>query len=139
MERRAATCLHRHTPTVVSLIVLVVAGFFSKFYEGPAAVWANNSLAGMFYVVFWCVLASLFLPRIRPLKIALAVLVVTCFLECLQLWHPPLLESMREPFIGRALLGTSFVWSDFPYYVLGSGIGWLWIGWLRRLEARVAA
>lgn len=137
MERQAANCLHRYTPTILSLIVLVVAGFFSKFYEGPAEDWANDSLAGMFYVVFWCVFISLFFPRVRPFKIAFAVLAVTCFLECLQLWHPIILERMREPFVGRALLGTSFVWSDFPYYFIGSAIGWLWVTWLRRVEARL--
>jgi hypothetical protein len=136
MEHRPGSCLHKHTPTILSLIVLVVAGFLSKFYEGPLQDWANNSLAGLFYVVFWCVLASLFLPRAHPLKIVAGVLVVTCFLECLQLWNPPLLENLRRPFLGRALLGTSFVWSDFPYYFAGSAIGWVWITWLRRIENR---
>jgi hypothetical protein len=136
MEHRTSDCLHKHTPTILSLIVLVVAGFLSKFYEGPFQVWANNSLAGLFYVVFWCVLASLLLSRVHPLKIVIGVLVVTCFLECLQLWHPPLLESLRRPFLGRALLGTSFVWSDFPYYLIGSAIGWVWVVWLQRIERR---
>ena len=137
MEHRPGSCLHKHTSTILSLIVLVVAGFLSKFYEGPLQDWANNSLAGLFYVVFWCVLVSLFLPRVHPLKIVIGVLVVTCFLECLQLWHPPLLESLRRPFLGRALLGISFVWSDFPYYFAGSAIGWVWIVGLRRIENRL--
>jgi len=138
-EHSDRSCLHectKCTPTILSLIVLLVTGFLCKFYEGPAEKWANDSLAGLFYVVFWCVFVSLFLPRVRPLKIAVAVLLVTCLLECLQLWHPPFLETMRRPFIGRALLGTSFVWSDFPYYIVGSAVGWLWIVWLRRLEGR---
>ncbi|UCH82541.1 MAG: DUF2809 domain-containing protein [Candidatus Latescibacterota bacterium] len=137
MEQRAVSYLHRHTPTIVSLILLLMAGFFSKFYEGPAQGWANDSLAGLFYVIFWCVLAAFFLPRVKPIKIVVGVLVITCCLECLQLWHPPVLEDLRRSFLGRALLGTSFVWSDFPYYLAGSTIGWLWIVRLRRVESRL--
>jgi Flp pilus assembly protein TadB len=46
-------------------------------------------------------------------------------LEFLQLWHPSFLEFLRSNFIGRTILGTSFTWSDFPYYLVGGGIGWL--------------
>ncbi|UCG51353.1 MAG: DUF2809 domain-containing protein [Candidatus Latescibacterota bacterium] len=130
--------LQKRTPTIVSLLVLLVAGFFAKFYEGPAQNWANNSLAGVFYVVFWCVFASFFLTKAKPYKIAAGVLIVTCLLECLQLWHPPILERLRTPFVGRALLGTSFVWSDFLYYLLGSAVGGIWIACLRRVEDRLS-
>lgn len=120
----------------LSLVVVLVAGIFAKFYAGTARDWVNNSLAGVFYVVFWCLFASLLLPRTAARKIVTAVFVATCFLEFLQLWHPPFLEWLRSSFLGRALLGTSFVWSDLPYYALGSGLGWLWIVGLRRLEGR---
>ncbi|MDP6778276.1 MAG: DUF2809 domain-containing protein, partial [Candidatus Latescibacteria bacterium] len=58
------------------------------------------------------------------------VLAVTCALEVLQLWHPPFLELVRRSFVGATLLGTSFDWVDFPHYVAGCAIGWLW---MRRL------
>jgi hypothetical protein len=41
------------------------------------------------------------------------VLVATCLLEFLQLWHPPLLEAVRSTFIGRTVLGTSFTWNVY--------------------------
>jgi hypothetical protein len=53
--------------------------------------------------------------------------VITCVLEILQLWHPPILEAMRDTWIGRLLLGSTFSWWDFPHYVLGSILGWLWL------------
>jgi hypothetical protein len=120
--------------TVVSLLIVVPLGFYTKFYAGPAANWVNNSLAGTFYEIFWCLLISLFLDKGRPWAIAAGVLVVTCGLEFLQLWHPPALTFVRSYFIGRAVLGTSFAWSDFPYYFLGCGIGWLWMRWLRAMH-----
>ena len=120
--------------TLLSLLIIVPVGFYAKFYQGPAALWVNNSLSGVFYEIFWCLLIFLFLPKWRPVTIALAVLVLTCFLEFLQLWHPPFLEYLRSFFIGRTILGTTFAWSDFPYYFLGSGIGWFWLRQLRNLN-----
>ena len=113
--------------TLASLLVVVPIGFYSKLYTGPGANWVNNSLSGVLYVIFWCLIIFLFVPDAKPGIIALAVLTVTCVLEFAQLWHPPILEWARSSFIGLALLGNCFTWSDFPYYVLGCGIGWLFM------------
>jgi len=110
-----------------SLLVIVPVGFYSKFYSGPAANWVNNSLCGVFYEIFWCLTILLFYPGGKPLLICLLVLGTTCILEFLQLLHPSFLEWIRGTFIGRTVLGTSFAWSDFSYYFIGCGIGWLWI------------
>lgn len=118
--------------TLVSLVMIVPLGLYTKFYAGPAAEWVNNSLSGVLYVVFWCLFILLLVPDARPGIIAVSVLTITCALELAQLWHPPFLEWARRVFIGRALLGTHFTWSDYPYYALGSGIGWLWMRGLKR-------
>jgi hypothetical protein len=68
--------------------------------------------------------------------IASSVLAITCVLEFLQLWHPPFLQLIRNTFIGRTILGSYFTWSDFPYYFLGSGIGWFWMIWLQNISVR---
>lgn len=68
-------------------------------------------------------------PQVKPWRIALAVLAVTCLLEFLQRWHPPWLAWLRSVWIGQILLGTTFAWSDFPYYFIGAGLGWLWMQW----------
>jgi len=47
------------------------------------------------------------------------------------LWHPLLLEAVRTHFLGATILGTTFDWSDFPYYFAGSGLGWFWLERLR--------
>ena len=101
----------------------------------------NDSLDGAFYEIFWCLLISLGLSltrlRTQPRKIAGGVLAATCGLEFLQLWHPPLLEAARSTFLGAAILGTTFDWTDFPYYFAGSGIGWFWLNQLRQTTPRV--
>ncbi len=118
--------------TLISMLIIVSLGIYSKFYSGQATNWMNNSLGGVLYVIFWCLFAFLFLSNTKLWKIAAAVFAVTCFLEFLQLWHPPLLEFLRSNFIGRTILGTTFTWSDFPYYLVGCGIGWLWMKSLQK-------
>lgn len=113
--------------TLISLLIIVPIGFCAKFYSGPGADWVNNSLGGVFYEIFWCLVIFFFFQEGNPSYIAFIVLIVTCILEFLQLWHPFLLEFLRSYFIGGVILGTSFTWSDFPYYFIGSAIGWFWI------------
>lgn len=107
------------------LLIIVPLGFSTKFYSGPAAGWVNDSLGGLLYIVFWCLLVFLFFPSFLPRNISVGVLLSTCLLEILQLWHPPFLELIRSNFIGRTVLGTTFVWSDFFYYVLGAAFSFL--------------
>ncbi len=123
--------------TAVSLLVIVPIGFYGKFYSGPANGWVNDSLGGVFYEIFWCLLLFLFFTKGSPKIIAMGVLIITCLLECLQLWHPPFLEAIRSHFIGRTILGTAFVWSDFPYYFLGSWLGYLWISRLKNIGKKI--
>ena len=120
--------------TACSILAIAAIGVFSKSYGGVAATWVNDSLGGLFYVIFWCLVVFFLWDRAHPGKIAVVVLAVTCALEFLQLWHPHFLEVMRRPVIGRAMLGTSFAWTDIPYYVLGAGIGWMWMSWLENME-----
>ncbi len=118
--------------TLISILIIVPLGIYSKFYSGQAARWVNDSLGGVLYVIFWCLFAFLFLSNTKPWKIAAVVFAVTCFLEFLQLLHPSFLEYFRSNFVGRTILGTTFTWSDFPYYLVGCGIGWLWMKSLQK-------
>jgi hypothetical protein len=121
----------RYYRALLSLVFLVPAGFYTKIYQGPGSVWVNYHLGGVLYVVFWCLVLVFFLRAVPPWKIAALVLAITCGLEFLQLWHPPLLEYIRHYQIGKALIGDCFDWIDFPHYLAGSIIGW---AWLRLLE-----
>lgn len=109
----------------LALLMVAATGLAVKLYRGPGEDWLNDSLAGLFYVVFWCLAAALVFPRTAALRIVLVVLAITCGLEVLQLWRPPWLQYVRSTFVGAALLGTTFVPSDFLYYFIGAGIGWL--------------
>ena len=75
-------------------------------------------------MIFFVVAFSTMTPASSAARIALIVLAVTCALEFLQLWHPVWLEQIRRTLPGRALLGTTFGWTDFPPYFAGAVIGW---------------
>ena len=118
---------------LLSLCVVTPAGFLFKSYRGIANEWFNDYGAGVLYEVFWCLLVFFFVLRRRHITtIAISVFVITSLLETLQLWQPPLLQHIRSTFLGSALLGTTFVWWDFPHYVLGCFLGWLWLRALSR-------
>jgi hypothetical protein len=108
------------------LFILIPIGLGSKFYQGIFQNWINNSLGGILYVIAWVTLVLLIQPRFNPIWVAVWVFLATAFLEILQLWHPPFLEAIRSTLMGRLLLGTTFVFSDFIYYAIGCILsGWI--------------
>ena len=105
------------------IILITILGFGSKLYSGKGSEWFNNSLAGMFYETFWCLVVFIVNPGLKAIKIASWVFIITSSLEFLQLWHPAFLQAIRSTFAGAAMIGTSFNWFDFPYYLAGCILG----------------
>jgi len=106
-----------------AILVLVPLGVGTKFYGGPGAGWVQAHAGGVLYVVFWTLVVLGGWPRLSPWTAAGAVLVATSILEGLQLWQPPLLEAIRDTFVGHAVLGSTFSWADLPHYVVGAALG----------------
>ncbi|MBN1782909.1 DUF2809 domain-containing protein [bacterium] len=113
------------------LIFLVPLGFYTKHYHGFGKIWVSQSLGGVLYEIFWCLAAAAVFPKAHPVRISVIVFLATSVLECLQLWHPPFLTAIRATLIGRTLLGDTFTWLDFPYYVTGSVLGWMGVRMLK--------
>lgn len=107
------------------MFVLVPLGVFSKLYRGPFQEWFNFYFGGLLYEVFWCLIIAAIVPKVSKIKIVIIVLIITCSLEFLQLFHHPFLETIRSTFLGRILIGHSFSWYDFPYYIIGCGFGYV--------------
>ncbi len=126
-----------HTRVALSLLVVTPLGLVFKFYSGPGNGWFNNYGAGVLYEIFWILLAFLFFHSKRSANvIPIHVFIITCILEFLQLWHPPFLKMIRSSFLGSAIIGTTFVWWDFPHYILGCLIGWGWLRFLLKSEGK---
>lgn len=119
---------------ILLLIVIVPIGFFTKFYSGPAQDWISNSVGGLLYEIFWCLVLYFLFPKTRILLLAMIVLLTTCFLEFMQLWHPSFLEYLRSNFIGRTILGNAFNWMDFPYYIVGSFLGYVLLKFISKIS-----
>ena len=118
---------------LILLLLITTIGFYTKIYSGPGASWVNDSLGGVLYEIFWCILFFLIFVKAKAWVIAILVFITTSFLEVLQLWHPEFLEFIRSYFIGRTLLGSSFSLYDFIYYFIGSVIGYFIIIRLQKL------
>ena len=121
---------------LLALLVVTPLGFATKLYSGPGAAWVGNYGGGLVYVVFWILVVLAIAPRLPPGRVAVGVLCVTCGLELLQLWRPPLLEAFRSTYLGRALVGSTFSWWDFPHYIVGCAVG---VGLARILSGRARA
>lgn len=100
-------------------ITMIPIGIASKFYQGPLKEWVNDYFGDIIYEAFWIMIGVLIWPKASLAKIAAVVFIATCIIEVLQLWQPPFLQMMRASFIGKLLLGTTFVWWDFPHYLAG--------------------
>jgi len=110
--------------TLLFIILIIPIGFYTKLYTGPAQDWIGNSVGGLLYEIFWCLVLFFLFPKASPILLASIVFISTCILEFLQLWHPSFLEYLRSNFIGRTILGNVFNWMDFPYYLAGSFLGY---------------
>ena len=122
----------------ISLLIITPLGFLTKAYQGIAADWVNNSLGGVLYVIFWCLVVAFLKPNRNEKVIAIWVFVLTSLLEIAQLWHPPFLEFLRSFYIGKVLLGTTFTFSDFPHYAAGAFLAVIWVKKLKSLTTTTA-
>lgn len=121
---------------LLAILILIPIGLLTKRYTGPGMIWVNYSLGGVIYVIFWSLVVSLFYKHPRVWQPAAWVFLVTCILESLQLWHPAWLEKIRQTFLGRAMLGTSFAWLDFVHYMIGSVLAVVLLALFRSPEKR---
>lgn len=109
---------------IILLVLLIIVGVSTKFYHGVAGEFVNNHLGGIIYVIFWILFFSTILPNQKPYKITLWVLLVTCLIEFMQLYHSVYLEKLREYFVFRALFGNSFNPFDILFYMVGAIVGY---------------
>jgi Protein of unknown function (DUF2809) len=108
---------------IIWLFLVALLGYWFRFDAPISAGW-RDGIGGAAYVIFFVVALAIISQASSATCITLIVLTLTCVLEFLQLWHPLWLEQIRRTLLGRALLGTTFGWTDFPPYFAGAVIGW---------------
>lgn len=113
--------------SLIVLFVLSVVGFWMwRCYRGRAENLIRFYISSIVYVM----ILSVGLFAVQPskknvLRIPLIVFVLTCGIEFLQLYKPPILQAFRATLIGAALIGTDFVWRQFPFYIAGAACSYL--------------
>ena len=106
------------------LLILIPAGFLTKWQSFHHSPWISNSLGGVFYVIFFILVFKFINPKWKSFIISILVVLFTSSLEFTQLLKTPFLETIRSTFIGRTLIGNSFNVSDFLYYIIGGILGY---------------
>lgn len=129
---------HYRLVLLLSLVVLVPVGYLIRF-RGPAPEWVKDSVGSIAYEVFWVALVLFLYPRLSVMRVAIAIFLITCSLEVLQLWQAPWWLTIRATVPGRLVFGNTFSWSDFPAYAIGSLVGWGWVQSLRSSQGGITS
>jgi len=126
--------------TAIAVWIVIFVGLSAKFYTGSAREFVNDwGPASVAYELFFMLLAFFWVPRSSAiLPIAVTVCLMTCCVECFQLWQPPWLQALRSTVGGKILLGHQFSWWDFPAYPIGCACGWLLLHWIVRDRERAS-
>lgn len=122
---------------IIILLLLVIFGVATKFYHGVAGGFVNNYLGGVVYVIFWILFFSLWFPGVSALKITAWVFIATCLIEVTQLSDASFLERLREYFVVRTLIGTSFNLPDMLFYLAGALLGYGMLVYLDRRNRKL--
>ena len=110
----------------ILLLIIIPLGLFSKAYGGIGQTWVNDYSGDILYEIFWCLCFFWFFPSKKAVvAIPIGVFLVTSVIEVSQLFFHRVPIFLRETIIWKLLLGSTFVWWDFPHYALGCFLGWL--------------
>jgi hypothetical protein len=121
---------------LVCLAIATLLGFWMwRYYRGWAQNWVRFYVSGAVYEIIWSLALFFFWPnKANIMRIPIIVFILTCILEFLQLWKAEFLEKFRATLVGAALIGTDFVWLQFPFYVLGTAVSVLLLAILANRE-----
>jgi Protein of unknown function (DUF2809) len=114
---------------IINILAVILLGYVVRFSH--IFIESLHHIAGcIFYEILWILVGAFLYPRANRKPIAIWVFLGTCGIEFLKLYQPPWLQAIRTTLPGRLILATTFDWSNFPVYLLGSYLGWLWIKFL---------
>jgi hypothetical protein len=120
---------------IISLVLMLVLSgiglWMWRCYRGWGQYWVKDYISSIVYVMILSVGLFTVLPTKKNVwRIPLIGFVLTCGLEFLQLYKPPILQAFRSTLFGSALIGTCFVWLQFPFYIVGAGCSYLLLKFL---------
>ena len=117
---------------LLGVVIVVPLGYWVRFSKGLSAPLLQDIGGSIAYQVMLMFLTAVLFPGASPAKLALGVFLFSSGIEFLQLCKASVLVAARATWVGRVILGTTFLWADFPPYALGCVIGWLALRILRK-------
>jgi hypothetical protein len=93
------------------------------FYPFIAEYGGDVLWSAMFFFLF-----RFLWPQHRLWLIALYTFLFSVAIELSQLYHAEWIDKIRITFLGRMLLGNTFLWTDIACYLAGTMLAWLIAG-----------
>jgi hypothetical protein len=108
---------------VAAAALTVGAGLGSRAFGAHLPRFVAEYAGDALYATLVFVLAALVIPRAKGAHLALVAFGFSAMVEGSQAVHLGVLDAVRATLPGRLVLGTTFVWSDFPCYFAGALLG----------------
>ena len=110
----------------------IVLGLLTRGH-GVLPPGVGKSCGDMLWALCVYLICGVLWPAAPVRQLAWRALLCACLIEFALLYHAPWLDALRHHRLAGLLLGQTFHWINFPYYLAGIGLGMLgeW-GWLRK-------
>jgi hypothetical protein len=110
---------------LIGMVGIIPFGYCVRFSTQLHAPLLQDIVGSVAYQILLMMVVAFIFPRLSLVKSAVGVFIASSVIEVLQLCRAPFLVTVRSTWIGRVILGNTFLWSDFPPYVLGCLVGWI--------------
>lgn len=121
---------------LVCIVCIIPFGYGVRFSTALNAPLLQDIVGSVAYQVLLMMVVAFICPRLSLGKCAVGVFIASSAIEFLQLCKAPVLLALQATWLGRVILGNTFLWSDFPPYALGCAIGWIALRALRQRFTR---
>lgn len=107
------------------MVSVVALGLLSRAFPAllPAALGKYPGDALWALMIYFGI--AFFRPDLRPPRLAVSALGISCLVEFSQLYQAPWIDSLRANRLGHLVLGSRFHWPDLVAYALGVFAGLL--------------
>ena len=113
----------RRSILVVAIVVTLGLGLGSRAFRASLPSFLSEYAGDALYATLVFFLAAFMGPRARGDGLALVAFLFSAAVELSQTSQAAWLVACRSTKLGRLVLGTTFVWSDFPCYAVGALLG----------------
>jgi glycopeptide antibiotics resistance protein len=120
---------------LIGMVSIIPFGYCVRFSTQLHAPLLQDIVGSVAYQILLMMVVAFISPRLSLVKNAIGVFIVSSAIEFQQLCQLPFLVAVRATWVGRVILGNTFLWSDFPPYALGCLLGWIILRTLRQKHA----